>query len=168
MKIELKSIKYAKFASEETNCYKAAIYIDGKRVGDVSNDGRGGCDNVNPWTVAKIIDEYAKTLPKIICDWIDPKTNLPAEIEQTHETIFGDLINDWLIDKDLKKLLGSKVVYTKEDGKLYGTVLLKPLELASKLAQSDLTERLSAKLILNQLPYSHALQIFKATLSRRK
>jgi hypothetical protein len=43
-RITLKNIKHAEFASEETNCYKASVYFDGKRVGIVSNDGHGGCD----------------------------------------------------------------------------------------------------------------------------
>jgi len=57
MKIELKNIKHAEFASQETNCYEATIYINGKREGLVSNDGQGGCDNVTPWQLAREIDE---------------------------------------------------------------------------------------------------------------
>ena len=53
MKIELKNIYYAEFASFETSCYKATIYIDGKKVGTVNNDGQGGTDNVQPWAVAQ-------------------------------------------------------------------------------------------------------------------
>ena len=29
MKIELKNVQYAAFASEETNCFEATIYVDG-------------------------------------------------------------------------------------------------------------------------------------------
>ena len=32
--------------SEETTCYSATLYLDGKRVGYVKNDGRGGCDHI--------------------------------------------------------------------------------------------------------------------------
>jgi len=35
MKIELKNIKHSEFASQETNCYQATIYIDGTIFGDI-------------------------------------------------------------------------------------------------------------------------------------
>jgi hypothetical protein len=58
-RIQLKNIKYASFASQETLCYEASVYFDGKRVGHVANDGHGGCDYQDPsdkdgW--AKMID----------------------------------------------------------------------------------------------------------------
>ena len=45
MKIELKAIQYSAFASEETSCYQANLYVDGKKIGTVSNAGHGGCDD---------------------------------------------------------------------------------------------------------------------------
>lgn len=42
MNIELKNIKYSQFASHETNCYQASIYVDGRKAGAVDNDGHGG------------------------------------------------------------------------------------------------------------------------------
>ena len=32
MKIEIKHVKYSQFASRETNCFEATVYIDGKRM----------------------------------------------------------------------------------------------------------------------------------------
>lgn len=43
MKLEVKSVKIAKFASEETLCYEATVYIDGKPKFTARNDGHGGC-----------------------------------------------------------------------------------------------------------------------------
>jgi hypothetical protein len=45
MKVELKNVKYSAFASQETHCFEATVYIDGKRVGTVSNEGYGGPDS---------------------------------------------------------------------------------------------------------------------------
>jgi hypothetical protein len=42
MKIALKNVKIARFASEETTCFRATIYVDGRRAGEVSNGGHGG------------------------------------------------------------------------------------------------------------------------------
>lgn len=44
MKIELKNIKVYTKLSEETNCYTASLYVDGKRIGYVANRGCGGPD----------------------------------------------------------------------------------------------------------------------------
>lgn len=163
MKIELNNIKHAEFASQETNCYEATIYIDGKREGLVSNDGQGGCDNVTPWQLAQEIDAYAKTLPPVVCEWIDPKTGEPFVLEQTHETIFGELLNDWMLDNDLKKSLSRKILFTKEDGKVYATKTQKPAELKLTLSIPRLAERLSAKVVLNNLPYAKAKKIYRSS-----
>ena len=87
MKIELRNIKYADWASEETNCYRALVYIDGVKVGETSNDGHGGADMVHPHEVAERIDAYAATLPPLEWDG--------HVIAQNHETIFGDLLAEW-------------------------------------------------------------------------
>jgi hypothetical protein len=161
MKIELKNIKHSEFASHETNCYQATIYIDGKRVGTVENQGYGGCDFVHPASVAHQINEYAKTLPKRICSFIDPDTGKLAELEQDCETIFGELVNDWLIAKDLKRALSKRVLFTKEDGNVYETKALKADQLKLNLNQGRLPEMLKAKTILNLLPFDQALTIYK-------
>jgi hypothetical protein len=161
MKIELKNIKYSEFASHETSCYEATIYIDGKKVGTVENGGYGGCDNVHPYQVAQQIDAYAKTLPPVVCKWIDPDTGKPAEMEQTHETIFGDILTNWLHAKDLKRAMSRCVMFTREDGKLYQATSMKKAALAKYLSESKLTEALRAKEILNLLPFDRALEIYK-------
>ena len=161
MKIELKNIKYSDFASHETNCYQATIYIDGKKVGTVENQGYGGCDFVYPASVAHQINEYAKTLPKIICHFIDPKTGKPAELDQDCDIIFGELVNDWLKAKDLKRLMSKRIVFVKEDGNVYETKAMPPIDLKRNLNQDRLPEMLKAKTILNLLPFDQALTIYR-------
>ena len=104
-RIQLKGIKYAAFASEETHCYEASVYFDGKRIGTVSNDGHGGCDYEYPIDKAAWakMNAYIATLPK------EEKYGL----EQCLEFICGDLVNEWLIDKDLKRAMAKKVLFTK-------------------------------------------------------
>lgn len=46
MKCELKSLKVCRFASQETTCYEAKLFIDGKFAAHCSNAGRGGPDNI--------------------------------------------------------------------------------------------------------------------------
>ena len=44
MKITVKNLKVAEFASEETLCFTATVYIDGKMAFTAKNDGHGGCN----------------------------------------------------------------------------------------------------------------------------
>lgn len=43
MSITVKNVKIAEFMSEETLCFTATVYQDGKRIGEAKNDGHGGC-----------------------------------------------------------------------------------------------------------------------------
>ena len=161
MKIELKNIKYSEFASHETSCYEATIYIDGKKAGTVENGGYGGCDSVHPYQVAQQIDAYAKTLPKTVCSFNDPETGKLAEMEQTHETIFGEILTDWLHAKDLNRAMSRCVMFTREDGRVYQSAGMKKEALAKYLSEGKLSEALRAKEILNLLPLDRALEIYK-------
>ena len=68
MKIELKKISFNERMSEETSCFVADLYINGKKVGECDNDGRGGCTDYGGNTKAdnEIIEKaeaFCKTLP---------------------------------------------------------------------------------------------------------
>lgn len=160
MKIELKNIKHSEFASQETHCFQATIYIDGKKVGTVENQGHGGCDSVHPHQVAQQIDDYAKTLPKTVCDFIDPDTGKPAEIEQSHETIFGEIVNNWLVAKDLKRAMSKRVLYLK-DGRVYVSGSMASDDLRRYLSEPKLGTLYQDKTILNLLPFDQALTIYR-------
>lgn len=40
--ITVKNVKIAEFMSEETICFTATVYENGKKIGDAKNDGQGG------------------------------------------------------------------------------------------------------------------------------
>ena len=63
MKLELKNIKHTAWASQETHCYQASLYVDGKPVAIVSNDGHGGADR--DYAHPKFKDEYRATRRKV-------------------------------------------------------------------------------------------------------
>lgn len=66
MKIELKNISINKRLSEETTCFVANIYVDGKKAGEASNRGNGGCTDVYflDHNLQKQVEEFCKTLYK--------------------------------------------------------------------------------------------------------
>jgi hypothetical protein len=84
MKITIKNLKIAKFASEETLCFEATVYVDGKRSFTASNDGHGACNfyhgnraNINAAEV------WAKYQPDGLLDYIIDE--LIEEVEITRE-----------------------------------------------------------------------------------
>lgn len=105
MKIELKNIKYAAFASQETLCFSASVYIDGKRVGEVSNEGYGGANYWHPYTIEQTINKYAETLPPV--QWED------VSIQPNAETLIGELMNQWLRRRSEKQLCAKQTCFRK-------------------------------------------------------
>jgi hypothetical protein len=67
VKVELKNVKVAKFASHETTCFEASIYIDGKKAGMVWNDGQGGSNNYHPWELSSTVPE--DKVGELLTDW---------------------------------------------------------------------------------------------------
>jgi hypothetical protein len=128
MKLELKNIKHTEWASEETHCYQASLYVDGKPVAIVSNDGHGGCDRDYDHpkfkgdyrATMKAVHDYFKTLPNTdACDLF------PDGMAQELEFWCSDQVNEFLNKKhimsNVKRIL--KKVSFMQDGKLmqFGT-----------------------------------------------
>lgn len=106
MKIELKNVKYSAFNSEETDCFEATIYLDGKRACRVSNEGRGGPHLFESLAVQKQIDAYAKTLPEIDVSYLYADGERHT-MEQDAELLISGLVERWL----QKKQCANKVMY---------------------------------------------------------
>ncbi len=168
-KIELRNIKYAAFASEETNCFSADIYINGKKEGDVHNDGHGGCDFFNPHALEVRLDAITNTLPPTICEWIDKETGKPGIMQQSAELLVGELFEQWLrakeagkADKKLQRDLQTRVVFTVKGKK--GIWVTKKMD-AARL-RDVLAKRLvkDADIILNLLPFAEAKKIHDANV----
>ena len=99
MIITLKNIKHSEFASHETHCFTASIYVDGKKSGIVENCGQGGCNDEH-WddrNVMNAVYDHVKTLPPVEVEWGD------GTMSQSFDTLIGELVNDWLVAKDIKR-----------------------------------------------------------------
>lgn len=155
MNLELRKIKYSKFASEETHCYEAELFLDGKKIAVVSNQGHGGCDSqhfINREVETKV-NEYFKSLPK--------ESAYGMEFEQSLEGFCGDQVNNFLMIKDLQRLLKKKntLIISSERGiftKCFKATTQLPLELMIKNAKIKENE-----VILNSLDFDKALELYK-------
>lgn len=104
MKAELKGIKVYDRMSEETICYTATLYLDGKKAADVENGGKGGCTNCRFFdkSVEEKFNAYVKTLP----DKVYPATDKMKSfsVKMSDEQICDDLLDEYLKKQDEKKL----------------------------------------------------------------
>jgi hypothetical protein len=67
-KLTLKKLKFHEDMSEETPCFSADLYEDGKLVAHVKNNGRGGCNDICPADGLKYSDIQHLTAFNIDCD----------------------------------------------------------------------------------------------------
>ena len=163
MKLELKNIKHTAWASEETHCYQASLYVDGKPVAIVSNDGHGGCDRdyAHPkfkgdyFDMFRSVEAHFKSLPNDPSEWNEDG------MEQRLEFWCCDQVNDWLSARELKKKLKSHVLFQLKykDGvfqtKFHPTVTNGEWVINKQAGQT--------RRILNDLPFDEALAIWKET-----
>ena len=154
MKIDLKSIQYAAFSSEETNCYSASLHVNGRKIGTVSNDGRGGCDRFHGDHAAyRAADDWCRAnLPK----W----TGFDGEALDTgleHHCV--TLVDDWLAARHLRSALRMNVVFVHpDDGRLYQVRHRgKPEATISAVERQH-----PGSSILNSQPFDAALAVYRA------
>lgn len=158
MKIQLKNVKYAAFASEETACFEASIWVDGKKAGSVRNDGHGGCNWIEPMLLHDKIDAFAKTLPPM-------RLKLAGKVhEMAHDadSYVSTLLEDYLQEKELRKLLNAHLVGRRKDGAIIKTRKLTAAQLAHYVkAKTSLGQPEEGVVVLNYLPFDAALHLFK-------
>jgi len=155
-KIELKNLKHSDFASQETYCFEANVYIDGKKAGIVSNQGCGGSHSYHPNTLYQILKAEADKLPPI--EWRLNEEVLTMQPDP--DTLISELVTDALAVKDLKSGMRRRILFVGEGGEIYETKTLEAAVLAAQLKRADIHEVLKTKTILNLLPFSEALSIY--------
>ena len=111
--IALQNIKRVAHFSEETHCYTAVLYVDGERWGTVSNRGHGGPDDFHGEGGRGYGD--IETLNTLIAETFAPYEAYGMTLEQNLEMVCGDLVNQWLTDKEFARAMKAKVLFTKPD-----------------------------------------------------
>lgn len=126
MNIEIKNVKHSEFASQETHCFQATLYIDGKRFANVSNDGHGGCDDVYPLNTTRREDipSWRKRLQVIEAE-LAKEIVSEYKLENSLELVVGNLVNKWLQDKEIKTIL-RRISYIKDGGLYQQPARVKP------------------------------------------
>lgn len=157
VKVALKNLKVIKSMSEETLCFTATAYVDGKKAFDVSNRGHGGCHEYDAHDAALMerANDYAKTRPPYV--WADAPTADHCEVHQIPydlDMLIDDLIDAIELEKRVKRLLAKVVMI--DDGKVY-TFKAAP--------RPDVLERIAARYptgtILNNMPLADAVDAIR-------
>ena len=115
---EIKNLKHLESRSEETNCFSAALYVNGKKIADCGNSGHGGPTDVNflpqYWEMKTEIDHFLATQLKI--------KYKNFEFDRTMEFIVNELVEDLLKAKALQNLLkktGKYLIFRNPQGTYY-------------------------------------------------
>ena len=164
-KLELKNISYYERGSEETPCYNATVYVNGKKAVEVSNDGHGGCDSQYPYpqfmeewdgeNVLRTLNEYCvKTFGTEKTDWGEIDIDLEHWCQK-----------QMFIDQDrklLKRKMKKNVMFfeNKEDlskGRYYMIKIQNNI----MALMAYIKDKYPQSIILNDMPFDKALKTFR-------
>ena len=180
--MELKNLSHNVTFSEETHCFKASIYINGKRMFSASNGGNGGSNFYSPSDFGKgkeafeesmaIAREEAKqyTLKKIELgedlQWaIDAFGD--GKSDELIDWLIADLINEQLTLKEMRKTLKKKVtVYDPKSNDIWHLGRDKPTDEILEKYKNHFTTRSEIKntkdwIWLNTIPESEAYKYWR-------
>ena len=119
--ITLKNVKFSEWASEETHCFQATIYMNGRRAMKVSNDGQGG-PNQYYHTSGQSPEEFKRRFERAIIlgenyikdsreegweEWI----NKLAGTSELLDWLVSDLLNEHLALKEMRANMKTKIVF---------------------------------------------------------
>ena len=97
---ELKKFNYLESRSEETHCFGATLYVNGKKLAECGNSGQGGSTDVDIFPECRAlgneVEDFLKMQPKI--------KDEDYEFELNLEYIVDVLVENLLIAKELQKL----------------------------------------------------------------
>lgn len=158
--IELRNVK--SFQGNDSLCFTAAVYIDGKKAGQVNDDGNGGCHGYHPHALHDQLAAIAATLPAEVCrDWKNPLVLVPHA-----DTVIDRALDDREARKAFARDIKARVL-TFKNGRIYRTAKIAPMHMTGVVA--ELQRREPAATILNARPDAEAFSIYKwATSPRRK
>ena len=114
MDITLKNVKIYAGLSEETIAFNASVYIDGKKVGEAKNNGRGGNNDVD------VRDKDGRWNRDLIQKMeTEAATHTWSYEGKTHphslDSYIGDLVDDVQEQRDLKRKCRTQTLFRVPD-----------------------------------------------------
>lgn len=107
MKITLKNLKAYPAMSAETLCFKATLYINDVKSGEVSNDGHGGAHRYQNRETEKRLADYAAYLPPYECN--------SMTLHHDADSLIDLEIEFMSFKKDVLRKLSNRLVFSRND-----------------------------------------------------
>lgn len=161
-KVELKAIKVLESMSEETFCYSANVYVNGKKAVEVSNNGHGGCDSQRALIadVIESLDLYFKQHEPASAYFND---NGEVRVSFSDlESWCSTQIVDYLLTKDLKKGFKNKLMFLVDGVLKEASFKSGGKKIPRYVAVNFFKQKYGKDLqILNLMPFEEAFHIYK-------
>ena len=156
-KLELKNIKYFASMSEETPCYKADIFINGKKAINVSNHGHGACDDIYAYPSFGLtqngLKEFEQYLAKLQDDDFEPI-----------DSWCHDRLYEYLDQKKIKRDMKTKFIcINKNTNELFAYE--KNTGISDSAFQDHMDKNHPSSTCLNFLPFDQAWKLFDEVTS---
>lgn len=142
-RIELRRVVYNARLSQETAAFAADVWVNGKKAGTVQNEGTGGANRVSPPSLERLLEEHAQTLPPLPPA---PELGSPTPLAMNAELLIGELLEEYLAAKDLKRLFRTYWLFVGKDERLYQV----PKNTGARPQEP-----------LNDMPFDAALRLYK-------
>ena len=162
--LEVKNLTHYARGSEETPCYNATVYINGKKAIAISNDGRGSMDHQHPY------DGFCHEDIKLANEWCKKKFGQRSFTFQSNdgeevctydvdlEQYCHDELYKWLDTKILKRDLKKHYLFV-EGTELKG--YKKTSNDNDETFKQFFKQKHPNEKCLNFLPFDDALKLFK-------
>lgn len=105
MNITLKSLSVNKRCSEETNCFSATVYVDGKKAGDAHNNGTGGQTMV--WFQDRKLQEEVEKY----CQSLSPHKSEFDDLPMSLDFYIDLLVEEELKNREYRRWCKNKLVF---------------------------------------------------------
>lgn len=163
MNITLKNVKYNEKLSRDSHCYTATLYVDGKKMFGVMEDGWGSYD-IETYKVKGGVEDIASAYAEIDAE-IKKTTRESKErddlglppMDNCLDFVCCDLVNEFLRDREIKKDL--RTITYMNDGEMYGVKLKPTPENVARIKQQKWWK--DTYIILNTMPIEDVRQYYK-------
>ncbi len=166
MNITIKHVKHSVFASQETNCFEATVYVNGIKSFIASNDGQGGCSRYTP-----VKGKDASDIKKAEA-WVSSQPAIETHfgaLEDDLDYFISRLVERELSRRQLKTLMRKSVVYYDiKEGELIKAIRIAGISAKSIVKrQCQIPKAIAAgKLFLSDMDFETATDLFMASTSK--
>ena len=159
--ISIKNLKHSEFASQETHCFDATVYVNGKRAFLVSNQGHGGGNDYRPLD-SGLHYQPTRDFVNLINQELSKEILPEYDISNDLDIVIGDLVNDKLVEKDVKRMLKRVTFFDGTHVRQLATKYKPTPDVMERFKNSERWK--SSYILLNELSLKDATKIYRTAV----